>query len=271
MKFGLRPLLLAAVLGAVAVPSAQAHRMWILPSTFTLSGDEQTITVDGAISNDLFFPNHVAMNLENITISAPDGTTSKPQNGWEGEIRSTFDLKLDEQGTYKIAEEGGFYFARWEEEGEEKRTRGNWERLEKLGLLEKPDVKLMYAGRRAETFVTLGAPTQHVFKPTGEGVEMVPVTHPNDLYQGEEASFKFLIDGAPVIDQAITIVKGNDRYRDIVGEFKVKTDAEGIVSFTPEEPGRYWLQTRAQKPGEAQGRKMMLMSTYSATFEVLTP
>ncbi|WP_258079450.1 DUF4198 domain-containing protein, partial [Xanthomonas arboricola] len=37
---------------------------------------------------------------------------------------------------------------------------------------------------RVETFVTRGAPTTTVFKPAGKGIELVPVTHPNDLVAG---------------------------------------------------------------------------------------
>lgn len=129
MKLKLKPLLMAAAIGLVISPAAQAHRMWILPSTFTLSGDEQVVTLDGAISNDLFFPNHVAMDLDNVQITAPDGSNSRPEGGWEGQIRSTFDLKLNQEGTYKVAEQGEFFFASWKEGEEEKRQRGSWEKL----------------------------------------------------------------------------------------------------------------------------------------------
>jgi hypothetical protein len=37
----------------LAVP-AQAHRAWLLPSATVLSGTDAWVTVDAAISNDLF-------------------------------------------------------------------------------------------------------------------------------------------------------------------------------------------------------------------------
>ncbi|ACT59861.1 DUF4198 domain-containing protein [Hirschia baltica] len=271
MKLRLKPLLMAAAIGLAVSPAAQAHRMWILPSTFTLSGDEQIVTLDGAISNDLFFPNHVAMNLDNVVITAPDGSQSKPENGWKGEIRSTFDLKLDQQGTYKVAELGDFFFASWSEGDEKKRKRGSWEMFEKEGILAKEGVELSSSARRSETFVTLGAPTETAFKVTGVGIEMIPITHPNDVYQGEEASFTFLVDGKAVADLEVTIVKGNDRYRDVINEVKVKTDKDGVIKFTPEVAGRYWMSASSRKPGEKMGQEMMLRSGYSATFEALIP
>lgn len=46
---------LAVLCGAFG--SAQAHNVWLLPSTTVLSKSEW-ITVDAAVSNDLFFFNH---------------------------------------------------------------------------------------------------------------------------------------------------------------------------------------------------------------------
>ena len=47
---------------AVCLPlSAQAHRAWMLPSATVLSGEEPWITVDAAVSNDLFYFEHVPM------------------------------------------------------------------------------------------------------------------------------------------------------------------------------------------------------------------
>lgn len=269
MKLNLKSLLVASLVGVTLIPSAQAHRMWILPSTFTLSGDEQWITVDGAISNDLFFPNHVAMDLDDIIITLPDGKTSSPENGWKGKIRTTFDLKLDQQGTYKVTENGSLYFASWKEDGEEKRRRGSLSAFKEDGLFEKDGLKLMHSSRRVETYVTLGAPSNEVFKLSSKGVEMQPITHPNDVYTGEEVSFKFYVDGEIAKDLDVLVIKGNDRYRDNVEQLELKTDSEGVVRFTPEIAGRYWMSINVRKPGKKDGRDMMFLNAYSATFEAL--
>src|SRR3546814_3338603 len=59
------------------------------------------------------------------------------------------------------------------------------------------DVQTAEANNRNEIFVTVGAPTTTLFTPTGKGIELVPVTHPNDLFAGESATFQFLLDGKP--------------------------------------------------------------------------
>lgn len=262
--------LLSAGLIAAATTAASAHRIWILPSTFTLSGEQEWVTVDGAISNDLFFPNHVAMNLANVTVTAPDGSAVPLENGARGKFRSTFDVKLDQQGTYKIAENAATYFAQWQEDGERRRTRDSLAGLVEKGIVKKEGVELTVAQRRVETFVTLGAPTRGVFDLAPEGMAMAPITHPNDVYEGEDVSFQLLLDGKPAAGIEVTVVKGNDRYRDTSGEVKVKTDEEGQFTFTAGEPGRYWMQGHTMAgSATVEGYEMDRRVSYTATFEVL--
>ena len=51
------------------------------------------------------------------------------------------------------------------------------------------------SSRRVETFVTNGAPSE--LKASGRGLELTPVTHPNDLYAGEAITFKLTDNGKP--------------------------------------------------------------------------
>lgn len=267
----IQKLLLAAAAIVVSAAPAQAHRMWMLPSTFTLSGEEQWVTVDGAISNDLFFPNHVPLSLEDVTIVAPDGVVSAPEGGWTGKFRSAFDVKLDKQGTWKFAETGAMYFAQWKESGEPQRRRGSLAKLKADGVLDKDGVQLMKSGRRVETFVTLGAPSSQALQPTGKGLELVPVTHPNDIFADEEATFSFLKDGVPAAGLEVDVVKGHDRYRDDPDVMKLTTDDQGVITFTLDEPGRYWIAARAEGAAELDGKPIRAMTSYVATFEVLAP
>ena len=73
MTFAKR-LVIAAAAASLMAGAAHAHRAWILPSATVVSGDKAWVTIDGAISNNLFYPNHNAMNLDSVTVTAPDGT-----------------------------------------------------------------------------------------------------------------------------------------------------------------------------------------------------
>jgi uncharacterized GH25 family protein len=262
---------LAASTALLAVAgTASAHRAWILPSTFTYSGDEQWVTVDAAISNDLFFPNHHAIDPASITVTAPDGTLVELENAMRGEIRSMFDFKMDQQGTYRISTDSQpSYFASWTEDGERKRARGSLETLRADGIDQKPDVEISQAQRSNLSFVTLGAPSTEVFAVSGSGLELSPVTHPNDIFAGEAASFKLLLDGAPAEGIEVVVIPGNDRYRDNPAETRVTTDAEGVITFTPDRPGPYWLTANSDGTTEVDGTSMRQRSSYTMTFEAL--
>src|SRR2546427_12711340 len=95
-----------------AFQAAQAHNLWLLPSTTVLSKAEW-ITVDAAVSNDLFFFNHVPLGLDNLVVSAPDGSAVAPQNAHRGKLRSVFDLDLQQSGRSEERRVGKECRSRW--------------------------------------------------------------------------------------------------------------------------------------------------------------
>jgi uncharacterized GH25 family protein len=122
---------------------------------------------------------------------------------------------------------------------------------------------------RVETFVTAGKPT--AVKPVGRGLELAPVTHPNDLFTGEEATFQMLLDGKPAAELEVNVVPGGSRYRDKVGEIKLKTDKDGKFSVKWAQPGLYWIEAGMEdaKVTVPQAKKRRL--SYAGTVEVLQP
>ncbi|MFD1959936.1 hypothetical protein ACFSHP_14815 [Novosphingobium panipatense] len=54
--------------------------MWLLPSTSNLATTKEYVTVDAAVSNDLFYPDHVAMDPAQISVWAPDGSKGQIEN-----------------------------------------------------------------------------------------------------------------------------------------------------------------------------------------------
>lgn len=90
MLKSLAPRLLTAAALMAFSTSATAHRQWLLPSITILSGTDSWITVDAAVSNDLFYPDHVALQTDGIKVTRPDGSHSEIQNAATGRHRSTF-------------------------------------------------------------------------------------------------------------------------------------------------------------------------------------
>lgn len=266
MTFAKR-LLIAAAAASLMVGAAHAHRAWILPSATVVSGDKVWVTLDGAVSNNLFFPDHRPMQVEAISITAPDGASVKPANATVGQYRTTFDLELKQKGTYRIAQANSGLNASYKEGAETKRWRGTMQEFVAQGIDKKPGVELTATSRRVETFVTNGAPTP--LKASGKGLELGGATHPNDLYSGEEATFIMTDNGKPVANVEVTIIQGGDRYRDEPGELKLKTGADGSLKVKLENAGMYWLEAESAGTTTMEGKTLKSQSTYVAVLEVL--
>ncbi|KFN49538.1 DUF4198 domain-containing protein [Arenimonas composti] len=260
---------LATLVLAAALPfAAQAHKAWLHPSATVLSSNDW-ITVDAAVSNDLFHFNHVPLRAESLRITAPDGSTVPAQNLQTGQLRTVFDLQLVQDGTWRIASVNQGLFASWEENGQPKRWRGHAEAFAREVPANAEKLQVVQSAGRNETYVTAGAPTTAVFAPTGVGLELQPVTHPNDLYAGEEARFRLLIDGAPAADLEVTAIRGAQRYRDGQDEIVVRTGADGEFRITWPAPGMYWLEATLQDDKASLPQASQRRASYVVTLEVL--
>ncbi|WP_323814354.1 DUF4198 domain-containing protein [Cellvibrio sp. NN19] len=254
--------------------SAQAHRAWLLPSATVLSSDDAWVSIDAAVSNDIFHADHAPMRTEGVTVVGPDGKNVEVQNANTGKFRSTFDVQLAQKGTYKIGTASSGLMAMWEtENGERKMWPGRGERanpadFDKMVPKNAKNLKVSQTSRRMETFITSGSPTDSVLKPSKQGLELVPVTHPNDLFAGEAAQFQFLIDGKPAAGVKVTVIPGGMRYRNDQASIELETDKKGNISVTWPQAGMYWLSAnyrddKAKKPATSRS------GSYAATFEVL--
>jgi Domain of unknown function (DUF4198) len=260
-----------ALMLAAALPfAAEAHRPFIVPSE-TVIARPGWVTFDGAVSNDLFYFNHQPLRLDNLQVTGPDGQPVQIANANTGKFRSTFDLELQKQGTYKVALVNNSLNAQYETAaGERRRWRGTAELLGEIPADAK-NVQITQQQQRNETFVTAGKPNDVVLKPTGVGLELVPVTHPNDLVAGEPISFRFVLDGRPAANVEVDVVPGGTRWRDTQNETKYTTDKTGQVTMTWSTPGMYWLQADVQDDKTSVKQAKSRRASYIATFEVLPP
>ncbi len=264
-----RTLVLAAAMAAALPFSALAHKAWLQPSQTVIAGTNPWITVDAAVSNDLFYFNHVPLRLDNLVITAPDGSTVQPQNAATGKFRSVFDVELTQQGTYRLATINNGLSASWEEDGKPKRWRGTPATFATEVPKNARNLQVSQSVGRVETFVTNGTPNDTALKPTNQGIEMIALAHPNDLVAGEAARFRVLVDGKPAAGLDFEITRGGTRYRNAQEEIKVSTDAKGEFAVTWPEAGMYWLETGTDdsKTSIKEAKKRRL--SYVVTLEVL--
>lgn len=263
-----------AVLTLFASSSSEAHRVWIKPSATVVSGDSEWVTFDAAIANGIFYPDHYPLSLDNVDAMAPDGSTVSLENGHKGKYRSVFDIELENEGTYTIYTASSGLTARWVDDQGERQywpprgtTKTNDDFYKEVPQDAK-DLEVSQRSRRVETFVTSGAPTYDTLGPTGKGLELEPITHPNDLYTGENITFKFTIDGKAAAGTELVLVKGGERYRDRSEPTKLTTNEKGEVSFSVDEAGMYWLEAEYSDTNvDAPAQKRH--GSYVAVLEVL--
>lgn len=285
---------------AASLPfTAHAHRAWMLPSTTILSGDAPWVTVDAAVSNELFSLEHHPLVLDGVgeplphpaaspaapdappprarpanrlLIMAPDGSLVTPHNGHVGKYRSVFDLELAQKGTYRLAVSGATrYLARYTANGEDQRRVGPLDEIAQAIPAGAEDVQISQMDSRMEVFITSGQPSEAVLAPTGTGLELQAVTHPNDLFAGETSQFRFLLDGEPVAGVDVTVIPGGVRHRDRLNELKHTTNSDGMVGIEWPTAGFWWLEARLVQDRGLNPPVTQRRATYSATLEVMAP
>lgn len=133
------------------------------------------------------------------------------------------------------------------------------------------DLDLSQNQSRNEFFVTAGEPTQTVLQSTGKGLEMVPVTHPDDLVTTEPGKFRFLVDGKPAAGLKVEFVPNAQRFRDGDHAQSVTAGADGVVTVKWPVAGFYWVNASLtdDKPTAPRATKRRMM--YTATLEVVAP
>lgn len=267
----------SAAFAVFASAPANAHRQWMLPSSTIVSGDDVWVTVDAAVSNDLFYFEHQPLRLDAMKAWAPDGSEAPIENKATGRYRSTFDVHLTQKGTWRIASVADMLLGSYDLNGKTERlprgtTAANLAERVPAGAT---NVKTAEVNNRNEIFVTVGEPTTTLFNPTGKGIELAPVTHPNDLIAGEAATFQFLLDGKPAAGLSVTVIPGGIRYRDQLGQMDLKTGGDGKVTLEWPAPGMYWLNVTTPQP-EGEGAEgapppVARRASYVTTLEVMAP
>lgn len=268
IKHGVLALVLAASAGA-----ASAHRPWMIPTSTLVEKDDAWVTVDGAISDGLFDVDHMPLRMNGLVITAPDGSTLPAPEPMMGKMRSSVDIQLPQEGTYRIALVGNNVMGSYKVGNDTKRFRGSEADFAKQVPAGATEVKKTITSQRIETFVSARKTSDGALKPSNAGLEMVPLSNPNDLRTGETLRVRFLLDGKPMPNLAFSMVPGGVRYRGVVGELRTTTDAKGEASIKLPAPNMYWVNAvyppapgKGAPPSDAPETRRY---AYTASLEIL--
>ncbi|MET0238392.1 MAG: DUF4198 domain-containing protein [Sphingobium sp.] len=251
---------LALLAAAGAVP-VHAHMPYVLPTMFDLEKSDH-VTVESAFAEDAFVP-EVAMRDAPFHLIGPDG--AKLPTGTVAYLRdlSVFEADTKVDGTYRITTG-----QRAGRKGKMVKSADKWV-VRGEGAKPQPgetevDVQSMTL---ADAYVTKGAPTDAALKPIGQALEIQPVTHPNSIAAGTDASFLLLYDGKPLAGTDITLFRaaGVHDGRKVAAE--VKSDANGRFTVRPTDAGAYLILVRHRGAAPPGAETPYRSYTYTLTFD----
>ncbi|KNY48475.1 nickel transporter [Vibrio harveyi] len=247
MKTKMKAVALASVMamGLAAATTAQAHPRWVLPSHFTVSKEGgDWLTFDVTASHGTFVFDKPAGSDQAFVIM-PDGRSERPNFVVRGKRRSMFDFYFEEEGTHKVAiNNQPSYYTQYKAG---RRDTVKWARASKADrasvIPEKArDVVTQLSYTRAESYVTVGMPTEKALEIEGKLLEMKPITHPSDIIEGEAVTFQFFFNGEPQQGVTAEITREGTLYRNHQEQMDVVSDKEGKITFTPDVAGRYLMK-----------------------------
>ncbi|PQJ71056.1 DUF4198 domain-containing protein [Vibrio owensii] len=247
MKTKMKAVALASVMamGLAAATTAQAHPRWVLPSHFTVSKEGgDWLTFDVTASHGTFVFDKPA-GSEQAFVIMPDGRSERPNFVVRGKRRSMFDFFFVEEGTHKVAiNNQPSYYTQYKAG---RRDTVKWAKASKADrasvIPEKArDVVTQLSYTRAESYVTVGMPTEKALEIEGRLLEMKPITHPSDIIEGEEVTFQFFFNGEPQQGVTAEITREGTLYRNHQEQIDVVSDKDGKITFTPDVAGRYLMK-----------------------------
>ena len=262
----------AVVAGLAVTATANAHPRWVVPSHFTVSKEGgDWLTFDVTASHGTFVFDKPA-GSESAEVVMPDGRKERPNFVIRGKRRSIFDFYFEEEGTHKVEINNvPTYYTQYKAGRRDtvKWLKANKAEREALLPNKSRDVVTQLGFTRAESYVTVGKPTGKVMEIEGKYLELLPVTHPSDIVEGDEVSFQFFYNGEPQQGVTAEITREGTLYRNHQQQIDVVSDESGMVIFTPDTAGR-WLM-KANYKGELPNNPLADTASVNVhfTFEAL--
>ncbi|MET1022774.1 MAG: DUF4198 domain-containing protein [Pseudoxanthomonas sp.] len=259
-------LLAAAVFGFA--PAAWAHTPYLLPSAFAPRAG-QTVALDAAFAETFFVPD-AAFDDSTFNVTTPDGGNAVlPSQAMKTRTVAEYTLPAAAAGTYRLSTGPrlGALFRTWELDGKRESSRDPNVRIP-AGAKVISDFQSL---TQAETYISVGAPDRTALAPRNQGLELVPVTHPDDLYVGEQFEFVVQYDGKPLAGQKVELTEAvwsSDRKPQVV---ELDTDAQGHARFKLPQAGTWVALSRYRTPAPAGAKVAEYSNSTTLTFHVLNP
>ncbi len=245
--------------------------------------DSQTISLSASISNDVFHPDKPLGNngggkvnpfLQQLfsslhpNIIQPNGDSSNDIY-WQAFARQSLaDITLKQAGTYKISlnQKDTPLTTYLDAEGNPNRQFGAEPKLP-AGASQ---IIRRTTAVNTLSFVSHNALTHKAFEASGEGLEIIPITHPNDLFAQEKTRFQLQLNGQPQANTSVHITRGGTRHRNSRNSLQQQTDQQGYFSIEFNHAGFYLVEAETTTEGAADSTIDFHHHTVYLTLEVFS-
>jgi hypothetical protein len=236
--------------------AAQAHSPYLKPNTFSADAERKHVTVEASFAEGGLRPD-VAMKSDAFHLIGPDGRRQPLTPAAVLKDASYLEVPLEAQGTYLVSSgvRKGRVAKAVLRQGQVHFTEGRDE-------IQPGDTPIeVQSLTRSDVYVSRGRPSAVDY--ATEGLEIYPVTPPQDVYAGEPVTVRIRENRQPLAGQTLTVIADGQQYTaQKPAEPQYRSDAAGEVRFTPPTAGVYLLQVRVRQP--APGHPSLWLS-HSAT------
>jgi len=261
MRMRIGTMTATAVLGLLALTGAAgAHTPYLKPNLFT-TPQRDHVSVEAAFTEDFFIPD-VVMKADDYHVVTPSG--AKLKTGPVTYLRdlAVFEVDLPETGTYRISTGQRLGSTR-----KMALVAGKWQPFREGEVPAGARIAEAQSITRADVYVSKGPASDKALAPTGTGLEIVPLVHPNRIDPGTALPVRLLFQGKPLAGAVISLHGEGLADEEDAKAARVTTDADGRASVTLPRAGTFLLLSR-HRIEAADGPVAVQSHSVTLTFQV---
>lgn len=260
-KYRLTAAMLAGVMLALNGGAALAHQPYLRPNVFDATGRDH-VTVEASFTEDVFAA-EVVMRSDFFHVVGPNGDTPIASVTYLRDL-AVFEAATPVDGTYRLS--SGPRQGRTAQMY--RNADGEWKMVGEEDGTPPPGAELVNVQSItvADVYVTRGAASTEALQPTGRGLELKPVTHPNQIVAGEDAVFEVLLNGEPLAGAPVTVFREAGRWDGRKVEADVVTGPDGRFTVRAADPGAYMTLIRHRMAAPAGSPTPYVSYSHTLTF-----
>lgn len=221
--------------------NAKAHVPFLKPNLFNVT--HHRLQIESSFTEFPFQPDF-AMDSPNFTMVSPSGAETHLTSQAKTKAAVYLEPQLTEDGTYRIStgiKVGPKY----------KATEVNAKLYFAEDMLRFPgkSTSMQYYSR-ADTYIFKGS-QKYEAKPFNQGLEIIPLTSPNNLMLGSQLAFRVMNNGKALPNARVIVVAENEHFTkhrtgdlydiDNIRESNLLANTKGEFTFHPKQAGLYFL------------------------------